>query len=70
MPRKDAAASSHVRPGISIQVMDMLQPPDIGISPIADIDPHQTIVTAVLAANSSAEMPKNVRSEACSEIMR
>jgi hypothetical protein len=41
--------------------MDMLQPPGIGISPIADIDPHQTIVTAVLAANSSAEMPKNVR---------
>ena len=25
------------------------------------IDPHQTIVIAVLAANSSAEMPKNVR---------
>ena len=61
MPRKDAAVSSHVCPGISIQVMDMLQPPGIGISPIADIDPHQTIVTAVLAVNSSAEMPKNVR---------
>ena len=61
MPRKDAAVSSHVCPGISIQVMDMLQPPGIGIWPIADIDPHQTIVTAVLAANSSAEMPKNVR---------
>jgi len=41
--------------------MDMVQPPGIGISPIADIDPHQTIVTAVLPANSSAEMPKKVR---------
>ena len=61
MPRKDAAASSHVCQGISIQVMDMVQPPGIGISPIADIDPHQTIVSAVLPANSSAEMPKKVR---------
>ena len=61
MPRKDAAVSSHVCPVISIQVIDMVHPPGIGISPVADIDPHQTIVTAVLAANSSAEMPKKVR---------
>ena len=43
--------------------------PGIGISPIADMDAHQTIVTATLVAKSSGETPKNVcweaRSEAC-----
>jgi hypothetical protein len=31
----------------------------MGIPPMLDIDVHQTIVPAVLAAKSSAEMPKN-----------
>ena len=32
-------------------------PPGIGISPIADMDAHQTVVSAVLAAKSSADTP-------------
>jgi hypothetical protein len=61
MPRKDAAASIHVCPGIRIHAIDMLQPPGIGISPIADMDAQEWIVTAVLATKSNAEMPKKAR---------
>src|SRR5439155_14680702 len=57
MPRNDAAAPGHVCPGIRIHGIDMVQPPGIGISPIADMDSHQAIVSAVLAAKSSAETP-------------
>src|SRR6202045_4896375 len=64
MPRNDAAAPDHVCPGIRIHAIDIVQPPGIGISPIADMDAHQTIVTAALAAKSSAEMPKKPRWEA------
>src|SRR3984957_1339125 len=69
MPRKDAAAPGHVCPHIGIHAIDIVQPPGIGISPIADMDAHQTIVAAVLAAKSSAEMPKKARWEARSEAM-
>src|SRR4029079_11966415 len=55
MPRNDAAAMGHVCPGMRIHAIDIAHPPGIGI--IADIDAHQTIVTAALAANSSAEAP-------------
>jgi hypothetical protein len=58
MPRNDAAAPSHVCPGIRIHAIDIDQPPGIGISAIADMDAHQTIVTAALAVKSSAETPK------------
>src|SRR5258708_28361870 len=64
MPRNDAAAPGHVCPGIRIQAIDIVQPPGIGISPIAAMDAHQTIVTAALAAKSSAETPKKSRWEA------
>src|SRR5260221_2602616 len=67
MPRNDAAASGQVCPGIRIHAIDIVQPPGIGISPIADMDAHQTIVTAALAAKSSAETPKNTCWEARSE---
>src|SRR5256712_13110998 len=70
MPRNDAAAPAHVCPGIRIHAIDIAQPPGIGISPIADMGPHQTIVTAALAAKSSAETPKNTCWEARSEAMR
>src|SRR5947207_11114154 len=70
MPRNDAAALGHVCPGIRIHAIDIVQPPGIGISPIADMDPHQTIVTAALAAKSSAETPQKARCEACSETLR
>jgi hypothetical protein len=62
MPRKDAAAPGHVCPGIRIHAI-----PGIGISPIADMDAHQMIVCAALAAKSSAETPKKARWEARSE---
>src|SRR5438477_818639 len=64
MPRNDAAELGHVCPGIRIHAIDIVQPPGIGILPIADMDPHQTIVTAALAAKSSAETPKKARWEA------
>src|SRR5712691_11892101 len=70
MPRNDAAAPGHVCPGIRIHAIDIVQPPGIGISPIADMDAHQPIVTAALAAKSSAEPPKNACWEARSEAMR
>src|SRR6266567_6120278 len=70
MPRNDAAAPGHVCPGIRIHAIDMVQPPGIGIPPIADLDAHQTIVTAALAAKSSAETPKNACWEPRWEAMR
>src|SRR5262249_30185675 len=69
MPRNDAAAPGHVCPGIRIHVIDIVQPPGIGISPIADMDPHQTIVSAALQTKSSAETPRNACREARSEAM-
>src|SRR6266478_4506416 len=69
MPRNDAAAPGHVCPGIRIHAIDIVRPPGIGISPIADMDAHQ-IVTAALAAKSSAETPKKACWEARSEAMR
>jgi hypothetical protein len=60
MPRNEAAAPGHVCPGIRIHAIAIVQPPGIGILPIADMDAHQTIVTAALVAKSSAETPKKV----------
>src|SRR5258708_9648221 len=69
MPRNDAAAPGHVCPGIRIHAIDIVQAPGIGISPIADMDAHQTAVIAALAAKSSAETPKKARSEARSALV-
>jgi hypothetical protein len=55
MPSDDAAAPAHVCSGIRIQAIDIVQPPGIGIPPIAAMGAHQTIVIVVLAANSSEE---------------
>jgi hypothetical protein len=41
--------------GIRIHVIDIVQPPGIGMPPIADIDPRQAMVAAALAAKTSAE---------------
>jgi hypothetical protein len=38
-----------------IHAIDILQPPGIDISPIPDIEPHHTIVTAQLTAKTSAD---------------
>src|ERR1700681_487002 len=70
MPRNDAAGPGHVCPGIRIHAIDIVQPPGIGISPIADMDAHHTIVTAALAAKSSAQMPKHACWEARSKAVR
>ena len=59
MARNDAAAPAHVCPGIRIHVIDIVQPPGIGIPPIAAMDEHQAIVTAAPTAKSSAETPRN-----------
>src|SRR5712692_5174615 len=70
MPRNEAAAPGHVCRGIRIHAIDIVQSPGIGISLIADMDAHQTIVTAALAAKSGAETPKKACREARSEAMR
>jgi hypothetical protein len=57
IPMKQAAASSHVCPGIRIQATDRVHPPGIGMPP--DIDPHQSIVRHALAMNRSAHVPRN-----------
>jgi hypothetical protein len=38
----EAGNSAHVCPGISIHAIDIIQPPGIGISPIADMDTTRT----------------------------
>src|SRR6516225_8807292 len=62
--RNDAAAPSHVCPGIRIHAIDIVQPPGIAIPPIADIELDQTMVTVELAAKASAKTPQNARSPA------
>ncbi len=49
----------HVCPGIRIHVIDIVQPPGIGMPPIEDMEAHQTNVTAALATKNSAQTPKN-----------
>src|SRR5271166_5576442 len=53
MPRNDAAAPDHVCPHIGIHAIDIVPPPGIGVSPVADMGAHQTIVTAALAAKAA-----------------
>ena len=48
MPRNDAAAPGHVCPGIRIHAIDIVQPPGIGISPIADMDAQFTTYAELL----------------------
>ena len=62
-------APGHVCPGIRIHAIDIVQPPAIGMPPIADMEVHQTIVSVVLPANSNAETPANAASEGRSEAM-
>jgi hypothetical protein len=62
IPRNVAAAPGHDWSGIRIHAIDIVQPPGISMPGIADMEPHQMIVTTVLAANSSADAPVNARS--------
>jgi hypothetical protein len=52
-----------------IHAIDIVQPPGMGMPPIDDMDAHQAIVTAALAAKASAETPRKARREARSETM-
>src|SRR5258705_11319220 len=70
MPRNDAATPGHVWPGIRTHTIDIVQPPGIGISPMAVMDALQTIVTAALATKSSAETPRKPCWDARSIAMR
>ena len=45
MPRNHAVAPGHVCPVVRIHAIDIVQPPGIGISHIADMDAHQTPVS-------------------------
>jgi hypothetical protein len=58
----DAATPGHVCPGIRIHAIDIVQPPGIGIPPIADIDTHENVVSAALTTNNSAEAPTTTAS--------
>jgi hypothetical protein len=68
-----AAAPGHVCPGIRIQVIDIARSPGtitgMSISPMPDMEAHQTIVTVALAAKSKAKTPKKARREDRSETM-
>jgi hypothetical protein len=64
IPTKEAPAAAQVCPGIRIHTMDMVQPPGIDILSIADIDAHQPIVPAALAARTNVETPKKAYWEA------
>src|SRR4029079_17797290 len=66
IPRNDAAAPGQVCPGIRIQAIDIVQPPGIDISPIADMDAHQTMVPTALATKTSAAAPRKGRREVTS----
>src|SRR5438270_11845004 len=61
--RNKAVASIQVCPGIRIHIIDIVQPPGIGIPRMSDMDAHQSIVSAALVANNAAEMPTKARSD-------
>src|SRR5215471_9696235 len=66
MPSSDRAAPGQVCPGIRIHVIDIVQPPGIGI-PMAGMDADHRIVRAALAMNSTAETAKKACFENRSE---
>jgi hypothetical protein len=67
MPKNEDVTPAHVCPGMRIQVIDIVQPPGIGIPPVADMDFDQRTVTAVLTMKSNTMTPMNVRPESRSE---
>jgi hypothetical protein len=54
MPRNDTAARQRVPEHMGAQVIDIIQPPGIGMPPIADMDAHQCAVAAALATKINA----------------
>jgi hypothetical protein len=65
--RNEAVPSIQVCPGIRIHIIDIVQPPGIGIPRISDMDAHESTVSAALAANSAAAMPTKARSDVRSD---
>jgi hypothetical protein len=61
--RHEPNAAAQLSPGIRIQAMDIVHPPGIRMPPIADMDVHARIVTAVVVAKSNAATPRKTRSE-------
>ncbi|MGY6256200.1 hypothetical protein ACXIVK_22305 [Paraburkholderia caledonica] len=57
IPTNLAATPGHVRPHMGIHVIDMAQPPGMGMSPMVDMDPQATTVAAAQTANSNAQTP-------------
>src|SRR5688572_14299406 len=60
MPRNEIAMNANDCPGIRIHAIDIVQPPGIGMPPIADIDVPKTTVIATLATKSSAEKARKL----------
>ncbi len=59
---KVMGAPSQLCPGIRIHAIDIVQPPGIGIPPIADIDTHQNVVSVALTTTNSPETPTTTAS--------
>jgi hypothetical protein len=55
MPTNDAATPGHVCPHMGVHIVDMLQPPGMGISPIADMDAQAAMAAVALTANSNPQ---------------
>jgi hypothetical protein len=70
MRTKETVARAHVCPGIRIHAIDIVQPPGIGISPLADIALHQAAVTAIQTTNIIAKDKMKLRRDAFSEATR
>src|ERR1700722_12782959 len=64
IPTNETIAARQDCPGIRIHAIDIVQPPCIRISPIADMEFQQSTVTIALTAKSSAETPIMLRWEA------
>jgi hypothetical protein len=63
MPMNEAAASGRDRPAIRIRIIDIVQPPGMGMPRMVDMDRHQKIVSAALVANSNAQTATKTRGE-------
>jgi hypothetical protein len=55
MPTNDAATPGHVCPHMGVHIVDMLQPPGMGISPIVDMDAQAAMAAVALTANSNPQ---------------
>jgi hypothetical protein len=63
MPTNDAAIPAHVRPHIGVHTVDIVQPPGIGNSPIADMDALAAIVAAALPTKHNTHVPTKTASD-------